>query len=84
MLSGCTRPRLAIACDRCGRRATFVTADVLKTMGEIGMTDLLKHLVPDCPRVNETRAYELCRVRYEPDATWERGRPPPQSDRLAS
>ena len=65
MLSAWDGAVVVVTCSRCGRRDTFVKADLLMNGGDARLTDLLKRLTADCQRAAETAIYELCQARFE-------------------
>lgn len=64
-LSGWPSPMIRVVCSKCGRRDTFVKADVLLNTDDERLTDLLRRLTADCPRSKAVSIYELCGARFE-------------------
>ena len=63
MLSGWASAMVIVTCPQCGRRDTFVKADLLMNIGDTRLTDLPRRLVTDCPRAGATSVYQLCQAR---------------------
>lgn len=63
-LSGWPSPMVAIVCPKCGRRDSFVKADLLLNGGDARLTDLLRQLTADCPQAGAS-IYERCAARFD-------------------
>ena len=64
-LSAWEADTLTIACDKCGRRDTYVTKDLVAAEGDVRLTDLRARLTADCPRVVRQDMSDWCGARFE-------------------
>jgi hypothetical protein len=63
-LSDVRQVRLAIACDRCGRRGDYSVARLDGQCGDLRLVDLLAEVTADCPRRAAVSIHERCRAHF--------------------
>ena len=56
---------LTIACDKCGRRDTYVVRDLVAAEGDARLTDVHSRLTADCPRTIKSDMSDWCGARFE-------------------
>jgi hypothetical protein len=57
---------LTIVCEPCGRRGRYNVSRLLEQHGrEAKLTDLVRVLVGDCPKMHSVSVHERCRAVYE-------------------
>jgi hypothetical protein len=63
-LSDVRGPKLTVVCEPCGRRGRYNVERLMAKHGDAKVLYLLAELA-NCPKVQSTSIYDLCKARYE-------------------
>jgi hypothetical protein len=64
-LSDLEKERLAIVCEKCGRRGSYAVARLISAHGDMRLTDLIFMLTSDCPRKAALSLHDRCAAKFE-------------------
>jgi hypothetical protein len=56
--------RVAVECDRCGRKGSYSLDVALERWGDSKLPDLLSILTADCPKGKGADAFDQCGARF--------------------